>query len=324
MPVLAPAEERPISIVAKRSPNNPLITTGTKGAGSNVCGPSVIRVPDWIQNPLGKYYMYFARHMSSSREGAYIRLAYADAPDGPWTVYPPGTLRRTDLKDEGSGSWKRKKQHIASPDVHVDSENQRIILYFHGSYFGHNTGVAISKDGLRFEDQNVNLGSPYLRMFRHDGHWYGLSQGGRVDELKAAKIRRFEGPLSAKWEEGPSLLPRARHLAVLKQADRLIVFYSRIGDEPERILASVIDLRPDWKEWTASGPIEVIKPEHPYEGSDLPLVASKGGTGRNKHELRDPCIFVDEGKTYLYYTIKGESGIAMAELTISEKSPAGR
>lgn len=324
MAVPAAAGETSISIAARRSTNNPLITTSTKGAGSNVCGPSVIRVPSWVKDPLGKYYMYFARHMSSSREGAYIRLAYANAPEGPWTAYAPGTLRRTDLKDKDSGSWRRKKQHIASPDVHVDQEKQRVILYFHGSYFGHNTGVAASKDGLHFVDQNVNLGSPYLRVFRHGGCWFGLSQGGRIDGQPAAKLRRFEGPLSAEWEEGPSLLPRARHLAVLKQAGRLIVFYSRIGDKPERILGSVIDLRRDWREWTVSRPIEVLKPEHPCEGSELPLVPSRPGTGRNKHELRDPCIFIDEGRTYLYYTVKGETGVAVAELTISDAAPTVR
>jgi hypothetical protein len=30
--------------------------------GSNIQGPSLIRVPDWIDNPLGKYYLYFADH----------------------------------------------------------------------------------------------------------------------------------------------------------------------------------------------------------------------------------------------------------------------
>jgi hypothetical protein len=33
--------------------------------------------------------------------------------------------------------------------------------------------------------------------------------------------------------------------------------------------------------------------------------------------LRDPCIFQEEGKTYLFYSIAGEMGIAMAELEIT-------
>ena len=31
--------------------------------------PSLIRVPSWVKNPLGKYYLYFAHHT-----GKYIRL----------------------------------------------------------------------------------------------------------------------------------------------------------------------------------------------------------------------------------------------------------
>ena len=42
--------------------------------GPNIQGPSLIRVPGWVPNPLGRYYLYFADH-----KGSYIRLAYADA-----------------------------------------------------------------------------------------------------------------------------------------------------------------------------------------------------------------------------------------------------
>lgn len=31
-------------------------------------------------------------------------------------------------------------------------------------------------------------------------------------------------------------------------------------------------------------------------------------------ELRDPCIFREEGRTYLLYSVAGERGIAGAEL----------
>jgi hypothetical protein len=50
----------------------------------------MIRVPDWIGDRLGDYYVYFADH-----KGSYIRLAYADHPTGPWTVHPPGSLHLT-------------------------------------------------------------------------------------------------------------------------------------------------------------------------------------------------------------------------------------
>ena len=30
--------------------------------GRNIAGPSLIRVPEWLPNPLGRYYLYFADH----------------------------------------------------------------------------------------------------------------------------------------------------------------------------------------------------------------------------------------------------------------------
>jgi len=59
--------------------------------GGNVNGPSLIRVPDWVADPLGKYYLYFGHH-----QGKYIRLAYADELAGPWTVHRPGALELAD------------------------------------------------------------------------------------------------------------------------------------------------------------------------------------------------------------------------------------
>jgi hypothetical protein len=47
----------------------------------NINGPSVIRVPKWVRTPLGKYYMYFSHH-----KGNHIRMAFANKPEGPWTI----------------------------------------------------------------------------------------------------------------------------------------------------------------------------------------------------------------------------------------------
>jgi hypothetical protein len=102
-----PGSVRLLSV--SRSPANPLITASHSDTlGENINGPSVIRVPDWIEGRLGRYYMYFAHH-----GGKHIRLAYADDPAGPWTVYEPGSLRLEQAQD-------LIHAHIASPDVHVD------------------------------------------------------------------------------------------------------------------------------------------------------------------------------------------------------------
>jgi hypothetical protein len=63
-------------VTVTRLKQNPLITVDTSSSlGGNVNGPTVIRVPDWIEHPLGRYYMYFANHVN----GQFVRMAYADA-----------------------------------------------------------------------------------------------------------------------------------------------------------------------------------------------------------------------------------------------------
>ena len=57
-------------------------------SGKNIQGPSLIKVPPWVPDPLGKYYLYFADH-----KGSYIRLAYADQLIGPWKIHAPGSLQ---------------------------------------------------------------------------------------------------------------------------------------------------------------------------------------------------------------------------------------
>jgi len=298
----------------------PLITPSNSKAGSNICGPSVVRVPDWVQNPKGKYYMYFARHSSSSMQGAFIRFAYADSPLGPWTADHSKVLKREQLQDIvrfKTGESKkpiRKKQHIASPDVIIDHKNKQFVMYFHGAYKGHNTGAAVSKDGLNWEDKDIDLGNPYLRVFRHQESFYGVSQGPRFN--KSSRIIKLNGMFELADNK---ILPGTnwRHVAVLKRDNTLFVFYSRYEDTPGRIMASTIDISsPDIQKWPEpSKPMEVLKPEYEYEGSKFPLKPS-GSVRSNLNEVRDPCILEDEGKIYLYYSVKGEVGIAVAELTI--------
>jgi hypothetical protein len=71
----------------------------SEGGYANINGPSVLRVPEWVEKPLGKYYLYFAHH-----KGNQIRLAYADSPTGPWTLYEPGALavENSGFPDQGN------------------------------------------------------------------------------------------------------------------------------------------------------------------------------------------------------------------------------
>ena len=150
-------------ITISRVKSSPLITSSSSSSlGDNINGPSVIRVPQWINDPLGKYYMYFAHH-----SGTYIRLAYADNLEGPWLVYEPGALQ---LADAAAFT-----DHLASPDVHVDNDAKHIRMYFHGvinDEMVQGTGVALSDDGIDFTVSNEILGKFYFRVWRWGEYWF--------------------------------------------------------------------------------------------------------------------------------------------------------
>ncbi len=283
-----------------RFSENPLLDGGTDPSiGTNLNGPSLIRVPDWVRHPLGRYYLYFAHH-----QGTFIRMAYADDVRGPWTVYRPGVL---DLEQTAC------QHHIASPDVHVLDESRRILLYFHGvTPAGQLSFRASSADGLHFKAESVALGPSYFRVFQHDGAWFAIA---RVLDLSGggALLRSPDG--IAAFEHGPAVLPRMRHAAVVKEGATLRVFYSRVADCPERIVVSSMSLDGDWLRWRLSDAVEVLRPELPCEGSDRPLRPSTSGAVHEPvNELRDPAIYREAGRTYLLYSGAGETSICGAEL----------
>ena len=110
--------------------------------------------------------------------------------------------------------------------------------------------------------------------------------------------------------------PGPRHVAVLPENGALWVYYSSIGDAPERIRRARLALTPNWREWQVTASEDVLRPERDWEGATLPVTESKAGAVKGReHALRDPAIFVDtDGRRYLLYSVAGESGIALAEL----------
>lgn len=285
----------------RRWPRNPIIVPDMdERMGANINGPSLIRVPAWVERPLGRYYLYFAHH-----QGTYIRLAHADALAGPWRIHTPGVL---DLADS------HFSEHIASPDVHVDEARREIRLYYHGCCVPdppqQRSRVALSTDGLHFAARDEFLGVSYFRVFRWQGWHYALAMPGII-------YRSRDGLTG--FEEGPTLFtPAMRHSAVRVRRGHLEVFYTSAGDCPERILLSTIDLTGDWLHWRATAPVTVLAPELDYEGANLPLEPSeRGSIHEPARQLRDPALFTEEDRTYLLYAVAGEHGIAIADLTDS-------
>jgi hypothetical protein len=99
-------------------------------------------------------------------------------------------------------------------------------------------------------------------------------------------------------------------------ADQVLVFYTNVGDDPpERVLLTKIQLTPDWMQWKEERPVTILTPQTEYEGAELPLARSVRGAATGRRELRDPALYHEAGKWYLLYSVAGESGIAIAELT---------
>jgi hypothetical protein len=274
-----------MALVATRLLDQPIIQPHMdRRMGDNINGPALIRMPDWAEARLGRYHLYFSDH-----KGSYIRLAYADALTGPWRMHEPGVLdvaqslfEPTDPPQPAAQdrpAWAAKMKggylyaHIASPDIHIDHGRRIFRMYYHGLLWNgdQQTRLAVSADGLAFEPLEPLLGPPYFRAFEFGGHVYTITWGGALWRASA-----WEGPFSA----GPQLLPfdakggigeGFRHGEVHRTGDLLHLFFTRMGDRPERVLHCTVDLRGDWTGWEAPAPVTLLEPELPWEGADLPL-----------------------------------------------------
>jgi hypothetical protein len=318
MLMLAAAISRAQEIKAIRLNVNPIIRPEMlpEGDGSNINGPSLLKVPDWIKSPLGKYYLYFAHH-----QGKYIRLAYADKPEGPWKIYEKGTLRCEDCVYD-DGTQKLTLNHLASPDVHIDQVRKEVVMYFHisphnpgGSGTSQVTLRSVSKDGINFKSENVILGESYFRVFQWDGQFYAFARSGNIYRSKNGTTRFEKGQNPFAKTQHSVSGDEIRHVALLQVKNAMYVFYSRIGDAPEHIEYSQILLNKDWSSWEASAPVSLLEPAEDYEGVNEPIVKSVTGASKKPvRQLRDPAIYQENDKIYLLYSVAGELGIAMAEL----------
>jgi hypothetical protein len=294
----------------------------------------VIRVPDWLPRKLGRYYAYFGHH-----KGQFIRLAYADSIRGPWKIYDPGVLQVKDTAffrpQPDPPGMVTFYTHVASPEILVDPARRRIVMWFHGWWtngerwpaveaearqwanakrYGQFTQSAESSDGINFTVHPAITRVSYLRVFEHDAQLYGMARIGRLLRSKDPHGAFEVGPDPFK---GSAYQNRVRHVALARRGSAMHVFFSGIGDAPERIMHATMDLAGDWQGWKASPPVEVLRPEAAYECPSLPVAPSEPGEiDGPARQLRDPAIFEEAGKTFLFYTVCGEQGIAAAEVTI--------
>lgn len=178
--------------------------------GADTAFPSIIRIPDWIASSeradsSARYYMYYGNHT-----GSFIRMKWAESLAGPWTAFDLGGVYNNQTRhgvfDVSADSTRDTYDHVAAPDVHVDHENQQIVMYYHGrnqpsNGFGvpqrHESFITTSGTGLNFNDpihgggevghgprtvtvgaftRDIWIGEDYQRAFQKDGQWYSIAK----------------------------------------------------------------------------------------------------------------------------------------------------
>lgn len=302
---------------AQRAVSRPLVdATAHPSLGNNICNPWIVVMPPGTG--LGRYHLYFSHH-----KGTHLRLAWANALDGPWTVHPPGVLdlAASTFPDEagldaaGLGDIPFRYAHIASPQVIPDPQGAGFHMYFHG-LAGHGAQVtrhAWSPDGLGFVAKPADLGPPYMRVARWRDRLVALAWGGELLEG-----RDWEGPFVSR-----GMLDRARadheagqlwrHPDLMVRGDTAHVLFTRIGDCPERIFYTRFDLSSDR---ACAEPVELLRPELDWEGGRLPPAPSRIGAAETlRCELRDGSFVTDEsGGLWMVYVGGGESAIGLARL----------
>jgi len=314
--------------------------------------PDWLKKSGKVAHPEANYYLYFAHHQGKYIRLAWAKniegpwhLHAVTKPEGKRGVLDLGKKSRIELV-QGLVI----QNHIASPDVIVDDEKRLIVMYFHAPTHvsgrvknEQKTLVAVSKDGLDFNQVSssrqtfgvrpVTLGTAYFRVFEWHGNTYAIGNRGMLyrapDQLAVNGLMsdgKAIGVAEDLWERRPQLLlpeldvgdksgKKMRHAAVIVRDNELLVFYSRIGDSPERILLSRIRLEADWLKWKEKhAPVEVLAPQQQWEGIGYQLRLSESGKGTQEQALRDPYVYEEAGKYYLLYSGAGEEAIGLARL----------
>ena len=120
--------------------------------------PSVIKTEGRVENPLGRYYFYYAPHKHVG-----IGMAYSDSLDGPWKEYQGNPV----LKGP------------AAPDIRWIEEKGKFYMWGHRA--NKRTELWSSDDGLHFEYKGVsidakNIGTKnasYSRVYEYPLPQYG-------------------------------------------------------------------------------------------------------------------------------------------------------
>jgi len=281
----------------------------------NINGPSCLRTPNFIKNPCGKYLLYFAHH-----SGKFIRMAYSEDIFTDWKIL---NYRINTISEE-----MKFHDHVASPDVYVDNIEKSIYMFFHSRIKGsreQKTFLSKSRDGINFELVEDKFNLPFY--FRHvitETKTFAVTKGGNLYVNTISPIanawRALNNVNTGKSNEEVmhNNFGSIRHSSLIYYMKTLIMFYTRIGDAPERIYAAKLEKNKKGL-WLLSKEFEVTRPEFNFEGVNLKIEASMPGPSlQEENALRDPYVLQDGGDYYLFYACAGERGIAVGKLFMTQ------
>ena len=175
-----------------------------------------------------------------------------------------------------------------------------------------------SQNGRTFAQVTTNAGSiwapfAYSRIVKVGQYIVRINP--RMEKLRVERSTSIFGPFSSSVNVSIPDNWELRHVSASVHGTSITLYYTRIGDAPERIYRASIDTSQPWGEWALTNEECVRQPELPWEGAQLPVQISTNGPANSVNQLRDPFIYDDGPNRALFYSYSGESGIAVATLT---------
>jgi len=308
----------PFGIQVERMSGNPMLVHemySSERSESSIMSGCLIKVPTWVSNPLGKYYLYSAAHHARD----HLDLAYADDINGPWTVYDPGVLPIEETCDHG------ELNHISAPDVHVLEDQKRFVMFFHGDTecFGHQGGIALSDDGITWRSAGYDIRIPAYFVVKRaiDGKYYGVGKKNEIFRSDSLITSRGSSKYSDKYgviyqipEDPIEGMMYPRHSGLRLVEDTMYVLYTNKRDTLEHVkVVRIVNFTdPDTTHWIVSEGQSLLRPEYEWEGAELPTTGSP--LPGLKNQLRDPKVYTIDNQDYLCYSLGEENGIGIARI----------
>lgn len=301
-------------------------------------GPMPVKTRAWMNDILldgregpNEFILYYSSHNSGGSESSIDVLGTPSVVEGPWRPIQPLNNRSViQLPSNTSCS------SLHSPSIVVDDEERSMFMYIHGhgckGVSAQPTLVFRSTDGVKWTRTTDGLYlfrdlfylTPLTSRRHEDGYFYAAAKTQESPEGSAILCRSTS--MAGPFERGPILGRGLRHLHVHLVQDRhLFIFFTLIGDAPERILLGTVDMMTDdddWMKWKLLPGPTILEPRFDYErGNARTTPSAAGGANGPRVELRDPRFIADDDTDglsgLLFYTVQGEQALASAYLSIN-------